>query len=170
MILTLVRHGIAEDREVFAETGKPDELRPLTLRGQKRMKQCALGLSRVVGEVDILASSPWVRAVQSRKIIAEKFPGIRQLDLDILKPENSFEQVIDWVKRQRRAQNICLVGHDPHLSGLAGYLVSGRPQLYFSLRKGGVCVLEFIDKIDAGRAQILCLIQPSLLRRIKSQI
>jgi phosphohistidine phosphatase SixA len=32
--LLVIRHAIAEDREVFAGTGKDDSLRPLTDRGR----------------------------------------------------------------------------------------------------------------------------------------
>ena len=63
MDLLVIRHAIAEDREVFAGTGKDDSLRPLTDRGRERMQEGARGLVRLVDRLDVLATSPLTRAI-----------------------------------------------------------------------------------------------------------
>ena len=42
MELYLVRHAIAEDREDFAKKNQDDSLRPLTVKGRKRMQKVAM--------------------------------------------------------------------------------------------------------------------------------
>ena len=65
MKLLLVRHAIAEEREEFERTGEPDDQRPLTSEGRKKMKRAAAGLGELVNKVDILATSPLARAQQT---------------------------------------------------------------------------------------------------------
>ncbi|MDH3366486.1 MAG: histidine phosphatase family protein, partial [Gemmatimonadota bacterium] len=69
MQLLVVRHAIAEDRDIFAAAGREDDERPLTEEGTRRMAAGAVGLVRVVPRLDAVASSPLVRAVQTAEII-----------------------------------------------------------------------------------------------------
>ena len=62
----LMRHGIAVDRE---EWKGPDEDRPLTDRGAKRVAQAAAGLQWMDVNPIHLLSSPLVRAVETAKIV-----------------------------------------------------------------------------------------------------
>src|SRR5262245_49797749 len=60
MHLLVVRHAIAEDKDVFARTGRSDDLRPLTDDGRAKMRRAADGLRSVAPEVDLVATSPLV--------------------------------------------------------------------------------------------------------------
>ena len=72
MKLLVVRHGAAMEREDFASTGESDDLRPLTEEGKAEMKLIASSLSDDVEKLDVLATSPLVRARQTADIIAER--------------------------------------------------------------------------------------------------
>ena len=76
MQLLVIRHGIAKDRDAWAQTGAPDAMRPLTRRGRRRMRRSARGLARLVEKLDALASSPLVRAKQTAEIVSDAFGGI----------------------------------------------------------------------------------------------
>src|SRR4051812_39404978 len=65
MDLLIVRHGIAEDKETFGESGQSDDLRALTPKGRKKMARVARGLRAVEPSVALFASSPLVRARQT---------------------------------------------------------------------------------------------------------
>ena len=69
MKLLVIRHAIAEDREVWARTSLDDGERPLTARGVDRMEQAARGLRRMVEKLDAIATSPLVRAMQTARIV-----------------------------------------------------------------------------------------------------
>ena len=66
MLLYLVRHGIAVDRE--DPNSPPDPERPLTPRGMKRTHAAALGLAAMKIEPDAVLTSPWLRAVQTAQL------------------------------------------------------------------------------------------------------
>jgi phosphohistidine phosphatase len=56
MHLLVIRHGLAGDREEFAKTGRPDDERPLTPKGRRRMRRNARGLRTLVPGLDLLAT------------------------------------------------------------------------------------------------------------------
>ena len=70
MNVLVIRHAIAEDRDVFARTEKDDDERPLTDEGRKKMARGAQGLHTLVPKLDLIASSPLVRAQQTAAIVA----------------------------------------------------------------------------------------------------
>src|SRR3989442_14427769 len=75
MRLLVVRHAIAEDREAFARSHKDDSTRPLTPDGRRKMERAALGLKELVPELDVLAASPYKRAIETAEIIAAAYGG-----------------------------------------------------------------------------------------------
>ena len=94
MILLIVRHGVAEDKEVFAETGKSDDERPLTAKGRKKMKRAARGLRALVPRDRPARDEPTVRAQETA---ATTSPRIRRSTsasvADVLRPDAPFERV-----------------------------------------------------------------------------
>jgi phosphohistidine phosphatase len=115
--LYFVRHGIAQDREESADI--PDESRPLTGKGRRRFRRAARAFARLGEPIDMLFSSPLMRAVQTAEILAG---ALRQSDvhsLEALRPEVPVEQLLQEVaKRAKGAQGIGLVGHDPQMTHL----------------------------------------------------
>ena len=73
MHLLIIRHAIAEDRDAFAKTGKPDDLRPLTSEGRAKMIRCAEGLHVIAPEISVLASSPRTRAHETAEIVGREY-------------------------------------------------------------------------------------------------
>jgi phosphohistidine phosphatase len=63
--LLVVRHGPAGDGEAWKSEGRDDRLRPLTPDGKKDMRQAAAGLATIIPHVDVLVTSPLVRATQT---------------------------------------------------------------------------------------------------------
>jgi len=68
MDLLVIRHAIAGDRAEWAKTGRPDQERPITNEGRERMAVNAQALRRLVPELDLLATSPFVRAVETADV------------------------------------------------------------------------------------------------------
>ena len=69
MILYLVRHGIAVDRNDPKSPPEPE--RPLTAKGVQKTRAAALGLQALGAKPDVLITSPYVRAAQTAEIFAE---------------------------------------------------------------------------------------------------
>lgn len=175
MNLLVVRHAIAEDKERFAATGRSDDQRPLTDEGREKMRRAADGLKTVVRRVHVLASSPLVRARETAEIIAPALRASRIEIVDALRPERPFDDFTTWL-RSRAAPNgeeveddehtVAVVGHEPHLSGLVTWLMTGKTESRIELKKGAACLLEFSRSPSAGTAMLRWALTPAQLRQI----
>ena len=125
MQLLVVRHAIAEQREEFARTGKDDSQRPLTHDGRRKMRRGAVGLRAVVPAIDVLATSPLLRAVQTAEILAAVYNGRNMVTVKELSPDSEFPPFLRWLRTQDAGGTVAIVGHEPHLSGLTSWLLTG---------------------------------------------
>lgn len=166
MDLLIVRHAIAEDREVFAETGEDDSERPLTAEGRRKFERGARGLRRVVPSIDLLATSSLVRAIETGNILEDAFDIDGAARLSELAPDAEPAALVRWLRRQRGRGLVALVGHEPNLSSLAEYLLVGGGGDFVELRKGGACLLELGNDPRRGRAKLRWLLTASQLRRM----
>ena len=165
MKLLLIRHAIAEEREDFARTGKDDRLRPLTDEGRKKMKQAARGLRTLVPDIDLLATSPLTRAAQTAAILDSVYGGIDEVEIEELSPEATPEELLRWL-RQQKEDVIAAVGHEPSISQILGWLLTGTDRRIHVFRKGGACLLEFSDEPAGGTAALLWALTPGQLRML----
>jgi phosphohistidine phosphatase len=161
--LLIIRHGIAEDREDFARTGEADELRPLTAKGRERMRRAAVGLKRIA-QIDLLAHSPLVRAVQTAKILDAAFPTAAMAEIPELRPGQGPEQVAHWLSFVSREATVALVGHEPDLGELAAWLTTGATRPFMQLKKGGAIMLECTGRPGPATASLIWALGPRQLR------
>ena len=166
MHLLVIRHGIAQDQQEFAKTGRVDALRPLTRAGKKKMRGAARGLKKIVPKVSILATSPLTRAVQTAKIVGGKY-DVKPLTIASLSPRKPFSQLLEWLQKNAESTStIAIVGHEPHLSTFTGWMLTGLKETFITLKKGGAILLEIDGEIKAGRAKLIWSHQPCTLRRL----
>lgn len=165
MNLLIIRHGIAEDRDAFARTGHPDHERPLTREGRKRMRDAAAGLAAVVPAVDLLGSSPYVRARETAEIVAGAYPDLTVIETPTL-AETGTRSALEWIRTRAQVETLAVVGHEPHLSTLAGLLITGADKPIFSFKKGGACLIAFPDEPGPGQGELNWLLTPKQLRRL----
>ncbi len=71
MNLYIVRHAIAETREENNSEAE-DSQRPLTDQGRKKFRKIARGLSDMGVQIDMILTSPYVRAADTAKILRKK--------------------------------------------------------------------------------------------------
>jgi len=169
MNLLIVRHGIAEDKREFAKTGKSDDLRPLTAEGRTKMTHSADGLREIVPEISLLATSPFVRARESAEILAHAYGIEIKSTPDVLTPDGSFDEFVEWAGDRAEQDVLTIVGHEPHLSTLATWLISGGSDSRIELKKGGACLLTFDGAPTAGTGTLDWLLHPSHLRAIAAR-
>lgn len=166
MQLLVIRHAPAEDREAFAATNQPDDLRPLTKRGIRRMRRAAKGLRRVAPPITVLATSPFTRATETADIIRDVLDSAPVVVLDELKPDGSFESLHDWLRHLDDMETVAIVGHEPQLSGFVGWLLAGGREPVIELKKGGAILLDLPSDGAAGSAKLVWAASPRLLRRL----
>jgi len=163
MEIYLIRHAIAEERETW---NKPDELRPLTPRGEKKMQRVARGLRAVDVELTHLYSSPLIRAKQTAEIVRKVFRIKEIKETEALVPSAAPEQILPVLNELPADAVVGLVGHEPHLGDLFTFLLSRQRQSFVIFKKGGIACLEAETPVDAGKAMLRWMIEPNHLMAI----
>ena len=164
MQLLVIRHAIAEDRERFAASGRDDSERPLTTEGRQKMRRGATGLRRMVARIDVLASSPYVRAMQTARLVASSYRLGDVETLDALVPDAAFDALLAWLEPLAEVDVVAVVGHEPHLSAVVTWLISGRDDSRVELKKGGAALVAFEARARAGVGVLRWLLTSRQLR------
>ena len=157
--LIVVRHGIAVAQ---GTPGLEDDERPLTQKGEKRIRQIAKRLKTLQISPERIISSPLPRAWRTAELIADELGRSRRLEKsDRLRPETTPAKLRTWLDT-RLDDSIMIVGHNPSLTDFIGQAIGlGEAIPPFELKKGGVAVFE----IRAHRYFLEWLATPRLLRR-----
>lgn len=167
--LLLIRHAHAGDREEFAATGQPDELRPLSKTGIEQAELIAAELSSIVARCDAILSSPYVRARQTADFLSVVWEApVRETSL--LEPDSPARAFAESLGGRRSGQVVCAVGHEPHLGELAAWLLSESSCPLIEFPKGGACMLEFSGSPRAGAATIRWMFGPKQLAKLGSKL
>ncbi len=162
MELLIVRHEEAEERT----TGAQDEDRRLTARGKRRMERAVKGLRTAVTEIDTIATSPLVRAVQTGRILARAYGVRKPRKLTSLEPMGDRNGVLAWLQEQGENETVALVGHEPHLGLLASWLLAAPLNHFVEFKKGGACLLAWPDSPAPGNGWLKWAMTPSQLRKL----
>jgi phosphohistidine phosphatase len=158
--LFLVRHAIAAEH---GEDWPNDAERPLTRKGIARMQDVARGLGALGVEIQVVLTSPLLRARQTAELLAaELTPGPAVVVVSALEPGVAPTKVVDAIGAHATATGIALVGHEPGLGELAAWLVGARAP--FPLKKGGVCRIDLAGVPPANPGQLIWLATPRMLR------
>jgi phosphohistidine phosphatase len=163
MKILLVRHAEAE--EIPAADAKADAQRRLTDKGRKRMGQVVEGLQSIEPELDAIATSPLVRAVETAAIIGEAY-DVKPIELPALSPGSKPTAVLKWL-RTRREEVVALVGHEPDMGQLSSWLLARSPHSFIQFKKGGIVAIEFVDALAEGKALLRWSMTPGQLRATK---
>jgi len=136
--LYVVRHGIAlED-----SPGGPDALRPLSSKGRRRFQKAARAFGNLGRKLDLVLTSPLVRAVQTAEILAGATEHREVAVLEELDPGVGIAQLLEALgKRVGKSKAVALVGHEPQLSSVLSALC-GVSQEEFELKKGAIVRLD----------------------------
>lgn len=165
MKLLIIRHGIAEDTKHFARSGQPDSVRPLTDKGIRCVKENALGLRRITEPLDMIASSPLLRARQTAEILAPLLGDPPVVEVPALQPGIGCEELGRWLDTQDTEALLAVVGHEPDLSSWISWLCSGHQESMVKLKKGGVCCLISKKGKGSGQFRLQWHLPPELLSR-----
>jgi phosphohistidine phosphatase len=161
MRLLIVRHAIAVPHGTPAV---PEDLRPLTPRGEKRFRVAARGLARICARPDVLLTSPLVRARQTADIAAEAWGKIEPREESAL-AGGSFEQIAAVVDKLKSEELVALFGHEPDVSGLVARLLGAEDSERLTFRKGGAALMDVPGRMADGGALVWYL-PPRVLREI----
>jgi phosphohistidine phosphatase len=165
--LLVIRHAPAEDRDAFALTNGDDRERPLTAKGERRMRGGARALARLLPELDVLVSSPLRRALQTATIVANAYGGLEVIRLEALSPGASRAERVGFLERLDPGARVALVGHAPDLDEDVSWLLAGVSRAFVRIGKGAACLLDLPGNVDAARAELRWSLSLGQLRRLR---
>ena len=156
MELFLIRHAIAEPRSPRL----PDAERPLTRQGRERFVQAVAGMQRLGIRLRQVHHSPWLRAVETAALLAPVLQGDLLPTQALARPPEA--TLLDEIDQAPAA----LVGHEPWMSELLGWLVTGSSAAgaMFAFKKGGVAWLE--GPLRPGGMVLRAYLPPKVLRAL----
>lgn len=154
MKLVFIRHARAEPRRLLQR----DRTRALTDDGRRRQRKAAKGLKAVLPEITLLVSSPLLRARQTTEILAAGYPEAARETRADLAPGGVSRGFMEWLRRQSPEAVIAVVGHEPDLGRLAGWLLTGRQASFIAFKKGAAALIEFEAAPRAGGGTLCWLL------------
>lgn len=163
-LLYLVRHAIAAER---GANYPDDRERPLTSEGVARFKQAVEGLKEFDVKLELIVTSPLVRAAHTAELLAAGIGGKPRMEqLEALAPGGRMVQVLEAIaKYSKRSHNIALVGHEPDLGELAVRLLRARGTIEF--KKGAVACVALDGAMPTGPGTLRWLLPPRALRKLR---
>jgi phosphohistidine phosphatase len=159
--LYLVRHAIAARR---GPDYPDDRKRPLTNEGIARFKQAVDGFKELDCQIDLVLTSPLVRATETAELLLSGLNRAPKLErLDALAPQGRLNAVLEAIATfSRRYHHIALVGHEPGIGELAAKLLRARGAIEF--KKGAICCIELQGTMPAGPGVLRWHLPPKVLR------
>lgn len=153
--LFIIRHAKPQG---FSEA--PDGERRLVPEGVATHRQIC-GILRDKGySLDLILSSPLIRARQTAEITAEFLPAPIQI-FDSLGVGFDASALLQATK-DSGAESIAWVGHEPSLGEMVNNLV-GERILLAGLAKSGVAIIEFQGPVTYGQGSLLGYLHPGAL-------
>jgi len=154
MELYFLRHGVAAD---YGPAGTGDAGRPLTREGIEKMTAAARGMQRLGVQLDLLLSSPLVRARETAAIVGRTLGLEVEIAAD-LSPGCGLSRLRALLATHSDAGRLMVVGHEPDFSTLIGDLTGARVEM----KKGGLARVELPAPDAAGT--LLWLLTSRVLR------
>ena len=154
MIITVARHAWAYE---YGDPRWPDDShRPLEDERRARYELVVSRLAKADFAPNVIATSPYVRCVQTAEIIAAgtaEHPEI--VPLDALKPGSDLDALLVCTRKMAKegVGAVCWVGHAPDVGSLTGALVADSwANIRFA--KGSVAAVR-MDEIARGGGELL---------------
>lgn len=158
MEIYLIQHG-----EAYAEDQDPE--RSLTRSGEDQIRSSGKALKKLGIEVDLIVSSPKMRARQTAEIVAGEL-GYSKEEITVteaLEPLAPAEDAIDYLKRFGEKGKMLLAGHLPSLGRIASNLVSGGTDVSIHFEMGGVCRID-VEALPTHKGDLRWILTPTQLR------
>ena len=161
--LFVLRHGEAG---VKFDDPEKDDARPLTRDGRSEIEQIASSLPRLGVELNLVASSPLPRSLQTAEIVARRYKLLNKLEQwDELKPSGETDALFRRLVRQKNGSNLLIVGHEPQLSGIMGEIISGSSGVNLVLKKSGLAKVEILGFKPKITGELRWLLTPRLMKK-----
>lgn len=167
MEIYLIRHADAID----ADAGMTDAERPLSEDGIEKMQKGAKGLRNILKgnfpPLDAILTSPLRRSVETALIIAREVNDNEEIvECPPLGGEFSWGDLLPFLTGYPKMGRVVLVGHEPAMGKLAGWLLS-RNELPLSMKKGSAICFHVEEPTPDPKVELLWFLTPKQLRGLR---
>ena len=147
-----------------APPGRPDSSRALTAEGRERTA-AVVKMARSAGVMpSLIASSPYLRAVQTADVAAKEFGWKGELlPLVSLVPHGTPEAVWSDIRGLKDESAVLLAGHEPLMANLAAYLLNA-PGLIVDMKKSAIVRIDLDGFGAVPRGVLRWMIVPRLVK------
>jgi len=160
MNLFLLRHSIAEK----PSPSKSDSNRGLTQEGKNIILSVSKFIKTIEPNLQIILSSPYLRAYQTAEIILQTFDNkIKLLKENNLAAGCTSGTLIE-ILNSYEEENILIVGHQPDISNhISNFTSNGNINLVFS--PGTFAKIKFESRISYNKGMLEILIPSEVLNK-----
>jgi len=168
MNLYIVRHGVAAelDNEIVEEG-----YRYLTVAGRNHCRVVAIRLKDMKPEIDLIISSPLVRAVQTAEVFASvlKYDGEVRTAIELVGGA-TFPRFKQLLNRYSHHKNIMLVGHAPDVNNFSLSLIDHEDvkELKLGFKNSSVCKINY--HIDKGAGEFEWFLESESMKMISAPV
>jgi phosphohistidine phosphatase len=164
MLLYIVRHGIAIDRQHPKSPSDPE--RYLTPEGIKKTRKVAKGVASFIDPPKLFISSPYVRAFQTAEIFAEACrAGKSKIEKsDALLPGAEPAAFFRELARRKSVESVICFGHAPQLDELLACALGAKRDLT-ELKKAGAACVE-LARFYPPAGSLVWLVTPKIVRTL----
>ncbi|MDZ4662111.1 MAG: histidine phosphatase family protein [Pseudomonadota bacterium] len=161
MKLLVIRHAQAMDRSEALRMNLSESERPLTKRGIKAFSDSVESLYKINPKIDLILTSPLKRAHDTALLLQKKY---KHAKLDVYQSLSAGKSLSTVLRRIfSDVENLAIVGHEPQLSRLISFLISGQKESFIELKKGAVCLIEIQGSFSKFKAELKWLITPKIM-------
>lgn len=157
MKIFFLRHALAGNR---AEWKGDDAARPLTEEGIEKTKRTAATLADLDLGLEVILTSPLVRARQTAEIVAAKLK-VKLVEDARLAPGFDEKKLRALCRDYANANALMVVGHEPDFSATISALIGGGRVV---CKKGGLALVD-LPNAQSRQGELVWLIPPKVLAR-----
>jgi phosphohistidine phosphatase len=134
--------------------------RPLTPNGKRELR-AVLKQAREAGvKPEVILASPWTRAVETALAAREAFGCEQVIETKSLLPDVLASHIWAEIRSLRPLKEIMVVGHEPHLSRFAAFLLEA--PVAIDMKKAGLIRIEVQDREGPPRGVLKWMLTPKL--------
>jgi phosphohistidine phosphatase len=119
MLIYILRHG-----DAFSDINLSDSERPLTDTGTQQSSIAGTFLRMTKANVDLIVSSPLLRAKQTASVIQEQIGSKKPITSDLLLNGTDQLELFQYINKLG-VSSLLLVGHIPHLEDTITSIING---------------------------------------------
>jgi phosphohistidine phosphatase len=156
MKICILRHAEAEPRG----PGVAEAARKLTAEGKRELR-AVLRLARDAGvDPDVILTSPWTRALETAMAARDALGTEQLIESKALLPDVLAAHIWGEIRSLRPLKEIMVVGHEPHLSRLAAFLLEA--PVAIDMKKSAIIRIDVQEREGPPRGVLKWMLTPKL--------